>query len=204
MIKFLMILTAFSTTELHAASIYEQAVCKNQKPGNEVEIYAGSKVYHLDDKNKSCSINYSYIDSGDGSIIILAGPDSEELGINAQNEIYFAPPGRDSATNIGAIPVRSDFIDNKTFRDIAQLGGSLFQTIYKIKEGRLTIIQPSYELIFSDKQCIYNRQESKKCMPLKGTYDKPICVRQFGERKILAQIEKCAELRKEIDFRQGK
>ena len=204
MTKTLVLIIFLFAIEAKAESTYEQADCRITEPSKEVEIYANGIPYQLGDSSKNCDRNYSFIDSGDGSTIILAGPNSEEFGINAQNEIYLAIPGSRKANNIGSIPARSDFIENKTFRDIAQVGDSLFETIYIIKDEKLTIAHPSYELIFSDEHCIYKNENSKKCSSLKGTYKNPICAWQSGGRKILAKKERCEDLRDNIDSRLGK
>ena len=150
----LAIIIILVTINAKAGSIYEQADCRKTESNTKIEIYANGTTYQLGDNSKTCDRHYSFIDSGDGSIVILAGPSSDELGINAQNEIYLAAPGSWKAINIGSVPARSDFIENKTFRDIAQVGGSLFETKYIIKDGKLTAY-PGYELIFFDEQCIY-------------------------------------------------
>ncbi|WP_207882864.1 hypothetical protein [Pseudomonas sp. 30_B] len=202
--KSLALIILLIATAANAKSIYEPADCRTTGASKEIKIYVKGIPYQLGDSSKICDRNYSFIDSGDGSTIILAGPNSDELGINAQNEIYFASFGSRKAINIGSIPVRSDFIENKTFRDIAQIGGSLFETIYIINEDKLTIAYPSYELIFSDEQCIYKNESSKNCSQLKGTYKNPICAWQSGERKILANNDRCKDLRDNIDSRPRK
>lgn len=191
-------------TEAYAESIYKQADCRITEPSMEVEIHAKGTPYQLNNKSKNCDNNYSFIDSGDGSLIILAGPNSDELGINAQNKVYLAPPGSRKAVDIGSIPVNADFIENKTFRDISQVGNSLFETIYTIKDREIKIAHPDHELIFSGEQCIYKNKNSKKCIPLNGTYENPICARQSGEKKVLAKKEKCSDLIENINSRLGK
>ncbi|HCA1453386.1 TPA: hypothetical protein MNK97_005743 [Klebsiella pneumoniae] len=192
------------TTKANADSIYEQADCREIESNAKIEIYANGALYQLEDNSKTCDRYYSLIDSGDGSMVIVAGPSPDELGINAQNEVYLAIPGSRKAINIGSVPVRSDFIEDKKFRDIVQVGGSLFETIYIIKNGKLTIAYPGYELIFSDEQCIYNNENSKNCTTLTGTYENPICAWQSGERKLLAKKERCVDLIDNIESRLGK
>ncbi|MBD9503190.1 hypothetical protein IB256_20545 [Pseudomonas sp. PDM17] len=200
----LALIIILTITKANADSIYEQADCRKTESDAKIEIYANGALYQLENNSKTCDRYYSFIDSGDGSMVILAGPSSDELGINAQNEVYLATSGSRKAIYIGSVPVRSDFIENKTFRDIAQVGGSLFETIYIIKDGKLTTAYPGYEFIFSDEQCIYNNEKSKKCTTLTGTYENPICAWQSGERKLLAKKERCEDLRDNIDSRLGK
>lgn len=202
--KTILIFTLLSATNALADKPYEQPICKeNTKPKNNITIILKHKSYLLETGDKDCKVNYAYIPINDDSLIILVGPDTDELGINAQNDIYLATSDKSIAKNIGSIPVRADFVGGGTFRDIFQVGGSLFQTTYKIDGRQLTISQPSYELIFSDSQCVYRSRTSNHCTTMIGSYSNPICVWRDNHRQTLARKENCEALQDFLNNPQG-
>ena len=200
----ILVLILTSATNVLADKPYEQPICKeNPELKNNITITLKHKSYHLETGDKDCKVNYAYIPINDDSLIILVGPDTDELGINARNDIYLAPSDKSIAKKIGSIPVRADFVGGGTFRDIFQTGGSLFQTTYKIEGDQLTIPQPSYELVFSDSQCVYRSRTSSHCTTMIGTYNNPICVWRDNHRQTLARKENCEALQGFLNNPQG-
>lgn len=126
--------------------------------------------------------------------MITSWPTDDELGLNAQRDLFIASSMKSEASYIGSIPVDAAAISADRYRSVAQSGGSIYETVYLLGEASIKIESPGRELIFSDTACIYKEQNDDLCQPLTGTLDNPLCVYTYDERKILTDLSNCSEL----------
>ncbi|MCP1481911.1 hypothetical protein J2Y88_004222 [Pseudomonas chlororaphis] len=123
---------------------------------------------------------------------MISSPGSDDLGLNAQNMIYFVLPGSKEANYIGDIPASATELEDGTYQNIVQSGGSVFESVYKLGSEKITILSPSRELIISDTQCVYQKKDSKVCKEMSGSFKKPLCVINYGGRKLVSDINECS------------
>lgn len=183
-----------------AGEPYESTGCIQTEDSIALNLENNKKIT-IPASEKSCNSNFLYNTSKDGVTILLAGPNSDELGPNAQNDIYIISKNNANPKHIGSIPVAANPITRDQFKEISQVGGSIFETTYIINNNNIEIKPESLELIFADKQCILKKENSEKCVNISGTYEKPICIKNSNNRKILQNKSLCAELSKEVESR---
>jgi len=187
------------STLAQAATALNEAICERHSiTERETKIKAGEKLFTVVDSDKDCNSEYLYYRSITGDMVILSGPTEDQLGLNAQNEIFIAPVPSDIARNIGSIPVSAILDGDERFINIVQVGGSIFEVAYKIHGRQLSPEPSNIELIFSGSQCIYQDKQIESCTNLTGSFKNPICVRQIHGRKIKQRSELCSDLKKEI------
>lgn len=187
------------STSVSAETLLKEAACeRHSAEGKITQVKIGEKLFSIAGTDKDCNSEYLYYRSATGDMVILSGPTEDQLGLNAQNEIFIAPAPSDIARNTGSIPVSARLDDNKRFINIVQTGGSIFEVTYKIHERQLSSEPSSIELIFSGSQCIYQNKQSENCTNLTGSFKSPICTRKIDGRKIKQRPELCSDLKKEI------
>lgn len=81
-----------------------------------------------------------------------------------------------------------------SYKDIQQSGGSIYESIYRIEGREVLTLTPSKELIISDEQCVYKQKSGGVCQKMRGSFKKPVCVFNYGERKVLADANECADM----------
>lgn len=175
---------------------YRQTTCTPSAMENGgIYIDIDAKTYHIEDKDRDCKSDYLALTEKSGSLLIFATPNSESLGINAQNIVYKINTKTTTAVNIGSIPVSAEPVGRGQFRNIDQEGGALYQAIYQISETSIAILQPNYVFLFAESQCIYNKSHDKNCTERKGTSQHPICLKQYKDKRILTNMKYCAEMK---------
>jgi hypothetical protein len=164
--------------------------------GNNLTLQADNIEFTLLETQKTCTQEFKYRKSGTNKDLftITSWPATDELGMNAQNDIFIASTHEKTAHYIGSIPVSANFTKENTYQNITQEGGSIYETIYFIESDKITIQEPHKELIFGDTQCIYSRKNSNTCDNYTGTYEEPLCIFNIDGRKILKKTMRCADL----------
>lgn len=187
-------LSFYSLAGREEASLVCQEITKTDEKhvilsGNELE-------FQIKNPRRDCDSVFSYeeIALPKKKWMITSWPTDNELGLNAQRDLFIASSMKSEANYIGSIPVDATTISTGRYRGIAQSGGSIYETIYILGETSIKIKSPGRELIFSDTSCIYKEQNSDLCHPLTGTFDNPLCVHIHNERKILTDLSNCSEL----------
>jgi hypothetical protein len=178
-----------------SASIESPLECKSEA-GSEgsVTLSSKDKIFLIKSSERGCGSEYTYKNfSGEAKgLLVTSFPGGDELGINAQNMIYFVPLGSKDAIYVGSIPASSTELEDGTYQNIVQSGGSIYKNIYKIESDKIDILSPSFELIVSDTQCVYQSESGEACKKISGTFEKPICVINYGERKVISDLIKCS------------
>ncbi|WP_134163372.1 hypothetical protein [Pseudomonas citronellolis] len=191
-----LLLVSFSAQA--APSIMEATCIDHSNTKRITRINIDQRVVTIDNTDKDCSSTYMYYKKSNNDTVIFAGPSGDELGLNAQNDIFIKSETGKIAKSIGSIPVASIPGNDETYVNITQSGGSVFKTIYAIKDQEIDLIPSGLELIFSDTQCIYDTSNSQHCRNMTGTFEKPICIQQIDNKKILQPQEACADMEAEI------
>lgn len=171
--------------------------CREIVQGKQVIILTGNQIkFDIVDPYRTCESLFEYerLQRDDGAYLITSWPENDELGINAQRHLYIALSANSEARFVGAVPVEASVIDEGVYRSVSQVGGSIFETIYSIDNGAVSIKKPTKELIISDTKCVYAHEGSDACLDMTGTFDKPVCVYSVDEKKILADISECSDL----------
>lgn len=182
----------------HAESQNIKLQCQEHKEGTNSKLTLSTTgiKFEISNSQKSCKSEFTYSKSTEGKelFIIKSWPTSDEFGENAQNDIFISSSPDKKAIYIGSIPVSANFINEKTYKNISQVGGSIYETIYIINANAISIQQPSKELMFSDTQCIYLKKDSNTCKNITGTFETPICIYNIEGRKILEEPSNCSSL----------
>ncbi|WP_296218368.1 hypothetical protein [Pseudomonas sp. UBA2684] len=140
------------------------------------------------------SFEYQYLKSDNDRYLITSWPTSEELGVNAQRNLYIASPERPDAKYIGSVPVDAEIVGEGRYRRISQEGGSIHETIYFMRDAQIDIEKPSKELVIANTECIYLQGSDSECQRMTGTFENPICVYSHDGKKSLADVSSCSEL----------
>jgi hypothetical protein len=151
-------------------------------------------VFFLDNVDRGCRSDYVFREASDtaNDAIIFSYPTSDDMGLNAQVMIFSAPAKGGKANYIGDIPAGASELHDGTYKDIQQSGGSIYENIYRIDGSKIVTLTPGKELIISDEQCVYKKESGGVCQRVRGSFKKPICVFNYGERKVLADASECA------------
>ncbi|MGL4317444.1 MAG: hypothetical protein ACRCTL_12625 [Pseudomonas sp.] len=176
-------------TQLKCQEVNEGSVKKLELSDREVR-------FEVSQYKNSCDqiFTYSQTTGNKNLFIIKSWPTIDEFGENAKNDIFTTLLPDKKATLIGSIPVSANYINDYTYKNLSQTGGSIYETIYIIKARSISIQQPSKELMFSGSQCIYSKKHSGTCKEITGTFENPICIYNIGHRKILAPLPDCSGL----------
>lgn len=176
--------------------------CKERitQAGKILMLEGGNINFEISDTIKTCKSHFTYRKplTQKEMYITKSLPNLDELGNNSQNDIFVATSPENKATYIGSIPVIAELVGPDTYRNIEQVGGSLYETIYLLGKNQIKIKELSAELIFSDTQCVFSPTNGNKCHDVTGTIDSPVCVQNINGRKTLTQLEECSSLLKII------
>lgn len=164
--------------------------------GREVSLSTNDLEFKIKNPRRVCDSNFTYefVALPNEKWMITSWPTDEELGLNAQRDLFISPSKKSEATYIGSIPVDAIAISASTYRSITQPGGSIYETVYIVHESSIKIKDPSREFIISDAVCVYKEQNDSVCQTLTGTFDNPLCVYIYNGRKILKDLSNCSEL----------
>lgn len=145
---------------------------------------------------RDCGSDYVYkkLPNKAKDLLVISLPGSEDLGLDAKNIIYLVASGSNEAKYIGNIPSSANELDDGRYRDIIQFGGSIYENVYIIENGRISIMSPSRELMFSGTHCVYPKENSNDCESMSGSFKKSLCLKNHGERKVVATAEECSGL----------
>jgi hypothetical protein len=159
-------------------------------------VTVGKSKFVIKNQEDTCETDFEYIapHSDKELPMIAAWPTTDELGVNAKRDFYRVSPSMQEAKYLGSIPVDATLISKNRYRSISQVGGSMYETVYFFDNNQINIETPSKELIILDTQCIYKNKDSNNCKHITGTFDKPICVYNYGNRRILASPSICSDL----------
>jgi hypothetical protein len=176
------------------ASLKCQEVTRSD--GKHVILSANDLELKIKNPRRACDSVFTYesIMLPKEKMVITSWPTDDELGVNAQRDLFVALPGGAELSYIGSIPVDAVAISADRYRNIAQVGGSIYETVYLLGDHSITLETPGKELIFSDDACIYKDQNDDVCHILTGTFDNPLCVYIHNERKVMMDLSSCSEL----------
>lgn len=163
--------------------------------GREVSLSTNDLEFKIKNPRRVCDSNFTYdlVALPNEKWMITSWPTDEELGLNAQRDLFIAPSKKSEAIYIGSIPVDATAISTGTYQSITQLGGSIYETVYVLHEPSIKIKSPSREFIISDTVCVYKEQNGSVCQHLTGTFDDPLCVYIYNGKKILKDLSNCSE-----------
>lgn len=194
MILLLCFMSSYSLADSEGASL----TCKEVAQADaKYVILSGSDMgFQIQSPRRACNSVFTYeaIMLPKERLMITSWPIDHELGINAQRDLFIASTNRSKARYIGSIPVDATAITAGEYRSIAQSGGSIYETVYILNEESIKIKSPSRELVFSDTVCVYKEQNGDVCQAVTGTFDDPLCVYVYNEKKILMTLFDCSEL----------
>jgi hypothetical protein len=161
-------------------------------------ILTGEKIeFRIKNTQHTCESSFMYIPSSKDATrgIIIKWPEYENLGPQVHLSIFSALPKTSEAEEIGSVPVESNLTEaeNGRFKQIPQEGGSIYETVYLVKDNRIEIESPNRELIIDDTTCVYNHESQAECTNMTGTFSKPICLHSYYGKKVLAAEEMCAD-----------
>lgn len=72
-----------------------------------------------------------------------------------------------------------------------------YKSAYKLYDDKVSTSSPTRELIISDTQCVYEEAHSKHCKTMSGSVKKPLCVFNYGDRKVKADVVECTGMNDE-------
>lgn len=164
--------------------------------GGEVSLSINDLEFKIKNPRRACDSIFTYepVALPNEMWMITSWPTDEELGLNAQRDLFIAPSKRSEAIYIGSIPVDVTAISANTYRSITQLGGSIYETVYVLHEPSIRIKNPSREFIISDTVCLYKEQNDSACQYFTGTLDNPLCAYIYNGKKILKELSDCSDL----------
>ena len=158
------------------------------------------RTFSLKNPDRGCRSDYVYREASDepSGSVIFSYPTSDDMGLNAQVMIFSAPPNGGEASYIGSIPASASELQDGSYKDIQQSGGSIYENIYRIDGAKVLTLTPSKELIISDEQCVYKERSSSACQKMRGGFKHSVCIFNYGERKVLAGANECADMRENL------
>ncbi|WP_177413889.1 hypothetical protein [Pseudomonas sp. RU47] len=178
-----------------SASIEHKLLCKEVGSSEAVKLVLSVKeeVFTLEGSDRGCRSEYVYraVPAEYGAPFIFSYPASDEMGLNAQVMIFSASAKEGMAHYIGSIPAGASELQDGSFKDIQQSGGSIYESIYRIEGHEVLTLMPGKELIVSDEQCVFKEKSGGACQKMQGSFRKPVCVFNYGERKVLADAKEC-------------
>lgn len=180
--------------------VEHKLLCKDSDQDSDSEVglvlsFEGG-TFSLKNPDRGCRSDYIYREASDkpSDSVIFSYPTSDDMGLNAQVMIFSASAKGGEANYIGSIPASASELQDGSYKDIQQSGGSIYESIYRIDGAKVLTLTPSKELIISDEQCVYKEKSSSACRKMRGSFKHPICVFNYGERKVLADANECADM----------
>lgn len=170
--------------------------CKKDDATGRTSLSSKENSFVIKEVDRGCDSEFTYkkYPGADGGVVIFSWPGSDELGVNAWNEVFIAALGEKEAKYIGTIPVMATEISDKTFKAVTQSDSSMYEEIYQISGDKIITLAPSKEVVIAGELCVYPEKDSVKCKNMKGTPKKPLCVFNYSGRKIFSDISECSTL----------
>lgn len=158
------------------------------------------QIFTLKNSERGCDSEYTYRDASENTkrSLIFSAPGSDDMGLNAQNMIYAVMPGSNEAKYIGSIPSSATELEGGGYKDIQQVGGSIYETVYMVEGEKVSTVSPSKELVVSGVQCVYQKKDDKACKKMQGSFTKPLCVLNYGERKVISNAADCVGMNENL------
>ncbi|MGV8889690.1 MAG: hypothetical protein ACOH2P_16960 [Pseudomonas sp.] len=185
-----------------SAPLEHKLLCKDGGSGQKVALVVSfeGRAFSLENSGRGCRSDYVYREASDEprNSFIFSYPTADDMGLNAQIMIFAASARGGSAKYIGSIPAGASELQDGSYKDIQQSGGSIFESVYRIEGREVLILTPSKELIISDEQCVYKEKSGGVCQKKRGSFKKPVCVFNYGERKVLADANECADMKENL------
>lgn len=203
MIRLMVFLLSIYSGAAYSASTEHSLICKeadqNADQASLTLSFEGG-VFSLDNADRGCRSDYvaREVAGTENIAIIFSYPTSDDMGLNAQVMIFSAVAKGGKATYIGDIPASASELEDGTYKDIQQSGDSIYENVYRIESTKVVTLIPGKELIISGEQCVYKEAGSTVCQRMKGTFKKPVCVLNNGERKVLADAKECMDMRESL------
>lgn len=187
----------------YSSSVEHSLICKEADQDSASASLALSfegGTFSLDNADRGCRSDYvaREVVGAENKIIIFSYPTSDDMGLNAQVMIFSAVAKGGKAAYIGDIPASASELEDGTYKDIQQSGDSIYENVYRIESTKVVTLTPGKELIISGEQCVYKEAGSTVCQKMKGTFKKPVCVLNNGERKVLADARECTDMRENL------
>lgn len=203
MIRLMVFLLSIYSVAAYSASTEHSLICKeadqNVDQASLTLSFEGG-AFSLDNADRGCRSDYvaREVAGAENKTIIFSYPTSDDMGLNAQVMIFSAVAKGGKATYIGDIPASASELEDGTYKDIQQSGDSIYENVYRIESTKVVTLTPGKELIISGEQCVYKEVGSTACQKMKGTFKKPVCVLNNGERKVLADAKECMDMRENL------
>jgi hypothetical protein len=203
MIRLMVFLLSICSGAAYSASTEHSLICKeadqNADQASLTLSFEGG-VYSLDNAGRGCRSDYvaREVAGAENKVTIFSYPTSDDMGLNAQVMIFSAVAKGGKAAYIGDIPASASELEDGTYTDIQQSGDSIYENVYRIESTKVVTLTPGKELIISGEQCVYKEAGSTVCQKMKGTFKKPVCVLNNGERKVLADARECMSMRENL------
>jgi hypothetical protein len=133
--------------------------------------------------------------------LLLAAP--SELGLSAKNTVYRVSFESSAVREIGEIPASASPGKNGTYVNILQDGGSIYQTIYTVRQDRVEISSESLELVIDGTVCLAPATNVRTIEAADGgdcpkmviaSFSNPICIAHNGGESRSAPRSACAAL----------
>lgn len=203
MIRLIVLLLSVYSGAVYAGSSEHSLICKeadqNADSASLTLSFEGGS-FSLDNTDRGCRSDYIVreVSGAENEAIIFSYPTNDDMGLNAQMMIFSAPAKGGKANYIGDIPVSASELEDGTYKDIQQSGDSIFKNVYRIEGSKVLTLTPGKELILSGEHCVYKAEGSAVCQKMRGTFKKPVCVLNKGERKVLANASECADMKENL------
>ena len=158
------------------------------------------EAFAIENSDRGCKSDYAYRASLNQSStpLIFSYPTSEDMGLNSQIMIFAASIKDGSAEYIGSVPAGASELQDGSYKDIQQSGGSIYESIYRIEGREILTLTPGKELIVSGEQCVYKEKSGGVCKKMRGTFKNPVCVINYGSRKVLANVQECSDMSRDF------
>ncbi|MGY2293695.1 hypothetical protein ACW9H6_28480 [Pseudomonas sp. SDO528_S397] len=160
----------------------------------QIDLLMGTRIIYVKNTERGCGSEYSYeelLDEKKGGVI-TSFPTSDDLGLSAKNIIYLVAQDGDEAVYAGEVPASATKLKPGVYEDILQSGGSIYKSVYVLDKGKVSTLYPVKELIVADSQCVYEKKNGKVCRDITGSFNRPLCVLDYGERKVKVDIAECS------------
>jgi hypothetical protein len=200
MIRLIGLLFSIYSGAAYSSSVEHGLVCKEADQNSDSASLALSfegEIFFLDNTDRGCRSDYVVREASgaENEVVIFSYPTSDDMGLNAQVMIFSALAKGGKANYIGDIPASASELEDGTYKDIQQSGGSIYKNFYRIEDFRDVILTRGKELIISGEYCVYKEIDAAVCQKVRGTFKKPLCVLNSGERKVFADMSECADMK---------
>lgn len=172
--------------------VFDQSV--DSKGGLTLSFEGGA--FAIENPDRGCKSDYIYRVSFNQSStpLIFSYPTSEGMGLNSQILIFVASIKDGSAKYIGSVPAGASELQDGSYKDIQQSGGSIYESVYRIEGREILTLTPGKELIISGEECVYKEKSGGVCKRMRGSFKNPVCVFNYGSRKVLANVQECSDM----------